>query len=160
MQQEVFKWSRDHSTRKRYPELALLHAVPNAVVGGVGLRVKMVREGLESGMPDIHLPVPKCGFSSLWVELKRPAVKDGKKTIYPAGRLSENQRDKISMLRKHGNLVLVLDSIPLIITSIIAYCENKRDLLFSLNGINDATEEIYLDISGDGHISDPSLVRN
>jgi len=54
----------------KYPELRLLHAIPN---GGFRHKItagRLKAEGTKAGVPDIHLPIPKGGYASLYVELK------------------------------------------------------------------------------------------
>ena len=67
-QQDLFKWSR--LMQHKYPELELLFSVPN---GGNRDRVTatiLKAEGVKAGVCDIHLPVPKGGYASLFIELK------------------------------------------------------------------------------------------
>jgi hypothetical protein len=64
----LFKWAA--LLESKYPELRLLHAIPN---GGFRMKTTAKRlkaEGTKAGVPDIHLPVPKGGYASLYVELK------------------------------------------------------------------------------------------
>ena len=54
----------------RYPELKLLHHCPN---GGKRDRVSaavLKRQGVKAGVPDLHLPVPKGQYASLYIEMK------------------------------------------------------------------------------------------
>jgi hypothetical protein len=76
----IFDWTL--AAANRYPELRLLHAIPN---GGsrIHRRTKkgtryspegqrMRREGVAAGIPDIHLPVARGASHSLYIELKLP----------------------------------------------------------------------------------------
>lgn len=66
----------------RYPELKLLHHCPN---GGKRDRVSaavLKRQGVKAGVPDLHLPVPKGQYASLYIEMK-----------YGDGRLQKEQKD-------------------------------------------------------------------
>ena len=54
----------------RYPEAALIFAIPN---GGHRNKVAAKRlkdEGVRSGVPDLMLPVPRGGYHGLFIELK------------------------------------------------------------------------------------------
>jgi hypothetical protein len=57
----------------------------------------MKAEGLVSGVPDLHIPVSKCGYNSLYIEMK-----NGKQ-----GRVSENQKTVMETLSEHNNLCVV-----------------------------------------------------
>lgn len=64
----------------RYPELGLLHAIPNGAKlpwrrNRNGRRFspeasKLKAEGLKAGVPDMSLPVARQGYHGLYVELK------------------------------------------------------------------------------------------
>jgi hypothetical protein len=55
---------------RRYPELALLHAIPNGGQRDVRVARKMKLEGVKPGVPDMNLPVPRGGYTGLWIEMK------------------------------------------------------------------------------------------
>jgi hypothetical protein len=71
----LFAWAR--LMEARHPELAGLHAIPNA--GGYSggfkrnvVRVKeMLREGVKPGYPDVGLDVARGGYHGLRIEMKR-----------------------------------------------------------------------------------------
>lgn len=75
LQIQVFAWAA--AMEHRWPELALLHAIPNS--GGFTgnyrqnmLRVlAMKKQGVKPGVPDIHLPVARGGFTGFYGEMKR-----------------------------------------------------------------------------------------
>lgn len=67
-QEALFEWAQMYA--HRYPELALMYHIPN---GGKRDRItaaKLKRQGVKPGVPDICLPVPRCGFHGLYIELK------------------------------------------------------------------------------------------
>ena len=90
----VFKWAALNITK--YPELALLYAVPNAAKRNPRQGAWMKAEGLKAGVPDIVLPVARGEYHSLYIELK---VK--------GGRVTELQEIWQARLLKHGNLAII-----------------------------------------------------
>ncbi len=69
-QANVLKWSQQPAVRARWPELKLLHHIPN---GGrrdpiEGRHLK--QQGVKSGVPDLCLPVAQGGYHGLYIELK------------------------------------------------------------------------------------------
>ena len=70
----------------RYPELKLLHHCPN---GGK-------RDGVKAGVPDLHLPVPKGKYASLYIEMK-----------YGDGRLQKEQKEFLKQAADYGNFVAI-----------------------------------------------------
>lgn len=69
-QVSLIRWAEVQ--RARYPALAWLHAIPNAGAGAQrGQAGKMKAEGVKSGVPDLCLPVPACGYHGAYIELKR-----------------------------------------------------------------------------------------
>lgn len=56
----------------RWPELVLLHAIPNAGAGAQRGRAGWLKaEGVRAGVPDLCLPVKREPYSGLYVEMKR-----------------------------------------------------------------------------------------
>jgi len=53
----VVEWARLNETK--WPELKLLFAVPNGARVAMRTAVKLKREGMKAGVPDLWLPVPK-----------------------------------------------------------------------------------------------------
>lgn len=89
-QRNLFRWAA--MNRRRFPELELLHAIPNGAHVSDKHRIKLVAEGLRKGIPDIHLPVSKKGYHSLYLELKTEK-----------GRISTHQKYIIGLLTEQGN---------------------------------------------------------
>ncbi|MDE7389628.1 MAG: VRR-NUC domain-containing protein, partial [Lachnospiraceae bacterium] len=80
-QTQVFKWALQPAVRRAYPELKLLHHIPN---GGKRdpIEAKHLKEqGVKSGVPDLHLPVARGGYHGLYIEMKTET-----------GRASQNQK--------------------------------------------------------------------
>ena len=55
---------------KRYPELGLVYAVPNAAKRSLRLAYYLKSEGLKSGVPDTVLAYPKPPYAGLYMEFK------------------------------------------------------------------------------------------
>ena len=79
-QELVIRWSIGQIDA--WPELALLHHIPNGGKRGKAEAAKLKRMGVKPGVPDLHLPIARGGFHGLYVEMKRL---DG-------GRVSSEQR--------------------------------------------------------------------
>jgi hypothetical protein len=100
----LIQWAR--LNEQKMPDLALLYHVPNGGMRPKGKRYggeagKMVGLGQKSGVPDLHLPVPRGLYPGLFIEMKS-INGDGKKT-YP----SKNQRWWIDNLKQKGYRVEV-----------------------------------------------------
>lgn len=94
-QTALFQWAA-YMARK-WPELRLMHAIPN---GGSRHPVEAARlkaQGVKAGIPDIFLPVASGGYHGLYIEMKR---KKG-------GRISVDQQQMIDALRAQGYRVEV-----------------------------------------------------
>lgn len=80
----------------RYPELDLIHSIPNGVMLGGG-RIGAIRmnylkaEGLRPGVCDLFLPAPRGKYHGMYLEMK---------TIN--GSLSENQEQFIKAVEEQG----------------------------------------------------------
>ncbi len=74
-QQAVIAWAA--LAVRTWPELELLHAVPNGAVYGRDKRLaamqaaRLKAEGLRRGWPDLNLPVARGPFIGLVIEMKR-----------------------------------------------------------------------------------------
>ena len=90
----LFQWSA--IMEFKYPELKLMHSIPNGSYKSPAAAAKFKLEGLKSGVSDIFLPVARNTYHGLYIELK---VKGGK--------LSDNQQWWISETTKQGYLSVV-----------------------------------------------------
>lgn len=91
-QRSLFVWKRI-MTRK-YPELAAMYAVPNGGHRHVLVAKKLQAEGVQSGVPDVHLPVRRGPFTGLWIELK---------SLDPKARMTPNQEEWFALLTELGH---------------------------------------------------------
>lgn len=96
-----------------YPELGLVYAInPNkggrkAAAAGIAKAM-----GLLADMPDLHLPVMRGPFLSLYVELKRPGEK-----------MRPPQRLMAMKLREQGHCVLEFDDVDDAVNAFVGYLE-------------------------------------
>jgi len=72
-QRAVMQWAE--VCKGMCPELALLVHIPNGGLRDPIVAVKLKREGVKKGFPDLFLPVPRGQYHGLMIELKR--VKGG-----------------------------------------------------------------------------------
>lgn len=64
----LFRWAEYQS--KRWPELALMFAIPNGGYRYAATAAKLKAEGVKAGVPDICLPVPRGEHHGLFIEMK------------------------------------------------------------------------------------------
>ena len=83
-----------------HPDI-LCYAIPNGGYRTKTTALYLQREGLTAGIPDLHIPIPRKGYASLYIEMK-----NGK-----AGILSDKQKKIIPRLQDYGNKVVVCRSI-------------------------------------------------
>lgn len=72
----------------------LIYSIPNGGSRNVIEAANLKRQGVLAGIPDIHIPVAKKGFNSLYIELKA-----GK------NKTTSNQNEIIEKLRNLNNKV-------------------------------------------------------
>ena len=112
----------------RFPALRLLFAVPNGARTGMRTAVKLKREGLRAGVPDLFLPAARAGYNGLFLELKR--VK--------GGRVSDVQREWHAELRLAGYAVAVCHGADEAQQCLASYLSGSRLGRFLGDGGHDA----------------------
>ena len=75
-QQALFQWASYQENV--YPELKLLHHIPNGGKRDKLTAAKLKREGVKAGVPDIFLPVARCSCYGLYIEMKHGTNKSSK----------------------------------------------------------------------------------
>ena len=74
-----------------------VYAIPNGGQRGKKVAGEMKAEGVLKGVLDIHCYIPRNGYHSLYIEMKKPKT----------GRLSPEQKIMIERLRLYGHKVEV-----------------------------------------------------
>lgn len=65
---KIFQWASYQTGL--YPELKLLHHIPNGGERNRIVAAKLKAAGVKRGVPDISLPVARGGYHGLYIELK------------------------------------------------------------------------------------------
>ena len=112
-QSALMSWVNNFGV-KQYPELELLHAIPNGSVRHIGTAVKLKKEGVKSGVPDLCLPVSRDGYYGFYIEMK----------IKP-NRPTPNQKWWHEKLREQNYYVFVCYDWPTAKTVLEKYLKNK-----------------------------------
>jgi len=68
-QRALFRWAAYETGR--YPELELMHHIPNGGSRDPREAHNLKEQGVKAGVPDIFLPVARGGYHGLYIELKR-----------------------------------------------------------------------------------------
>ena len=85
----MFEWAAWNS--KKYPELKMLHAIPNGGSRHPAEAINLKRQGVKAGVSDVFLPVSRKSYHGIYIELKTKN-----------GRLSLNQKEWIEAVRSEG----------------------------------------------------------
>lgn len=112
----LFSWADLQSGK--YPELSLLHHIPNGGSRDAITGAKLKAEGVKSGVPDICLPIANGDYHGLYIELKR---KEG-------GSVSANQKRWLADLSKQGYLAKVCYGFEDAQETILEYIKRGRKM--------------------------------
>ena len=96
-QSTVIEWALYN--QNRYPELKLLHHIPNGGRRDARTGAMMKRQGVKAGVPDLHLPVSRGKYHSLYIEMKTDK-----------GRPTETQKEWLDALNAEGNMAVICHS--------------------------------------------------
>ena len=69
-QATLFKWARQESIRRKYPELKLLLHIPNGGSRDLIEGKHLKQQGVKAGVPDLILPVPRGIYAGMFIEMK------------------------------------------------------------------------------------------
>lgn len=110
-QAAVIAWAR--IMVGRYPDLRWLASIPNGGLRDKATAARMAAEGVNAGIPDLLLAVPRGHYHGLFVELKTPT-----------GRLSDAQAAWLAHLRAVGYMAVVAVGAQAAIDAITHYLES------------------------------------
>jgi hypothetical protein len=115
LQAELMRWAKRYEDN--YPELWLLHAIPNGGKRNVKDAVKLKREGVKAGVPDLFMPVARMEYHGLYIEMKNTE-----------GRLTERQREWQERLKKQNYAVLTCHSDIEAKAQIVKYLNSQKTI--------------------------------
>ncbi len=115
LQCNVIKWARLQTCV--FPELALLYAIPNGEKRHPSVAVRLKKEGVKAGVPDLHLPVSRGGYLGLWIEMKTAT-----------GTVRKNQKEIHAQLRAYGHRVVVCRSDEAAIDELRNYLRLEKEI--------------------------------
>lgn len=92
-QEALFRWAEFY--KEKYPELELLHHIPNGGKRDKREAARLKRQGVKAGVPDLCLPVPRGKYHGLYIELK-----------YGGNKPTEKQMQWLYKLQKQGYVAL------------------------------------------------------
>lgn len=90
-QQALISWARLQRSDARH-----LFAIPNGGLRNKITGARLKKEGVTTGIPDLFLPVPRCGLAGLFIEMKAER-----------GRMTPAQRQWLAILTSLGYAVSV-----------------------------------------------------
>lgn len=93
-QKALFDWA--FVQRNKYPELDLMYHIANGGQRNTAEAANLKRQGVKAGVPDIHLPVARGRYHSLYIELK-----------YGKNKPTELQKKWLRDLALQGNFTAV-----------------------------------------------------
>lgn len=95
-QEALFSWAQMQTAV--HPELELMYHIPNGGSRNPKEAANLKLQGVKSGVPDIHLPIPKGIYHGLYIELKEPSGKN---------KPTSKQLEWLERLRNQGYAAIV-----------------------------------------------------
>lgn len=111
-QEMIFTWAALHAAM--YPELDLMHHIPNGGRRDKRTGAILKRQGVKAGIPDIFLPAAHGGYHGLYIELKTKT-----------GTLSSAQRQILGKLNERGYKAVMCRGYEDAVETIRAYLEDE-----------------------------------
>lgn len=118
-QAALFEWAAYQ--RRQRPELSVLFAIPNGGHRSKAAGARLKAEGVRAGIPDVCLPVARCGaagerYGCLWIEMKSRT-----------GRLSPAQAEMRRLLVSFGGAYALCRSWLEAAEAICAYLDGRHE---------------------------------
>ena len=110
IQASFVSWCQMQVMTGKYPELALVFAIPNGMPVSKRTRGRFVAEGLMQGVSDLFLPVARGKFHGMFIELKKQD-----------GRVSPEQKAFIAAVQAQGYYAKVVYGLDEIISTVLEY---------------------------------------
>jgi len=114
-QERIMRWAAVEQAE--HPELKLLHHIPNGGSRNAAEAANLKRQGVKAGVPDLCLPVARCGFHGLYIELKY-----GKNTV------TDEQAEWLEQLRQQGYKAVPLWGAEQAIETIREYLDEYNNM--------------------------------
>ena len=111
--------------KKKHPEFADIHSIPNGARVGWTTAKKLKKEGLKKGIPDIFVPYSRMDYHGLYIEMKRSK---------PKGQIKPHQMERMESLASYGHLVYTCWGDESAWEIIKAYTNSQPNKLLSLEG--------------------------
>ena len=115
----LFEWAALQS--RKYPELELLYHIPNGGHRHKTTAIRLKREGVKAGVPDICLPVPRGTYHGLYIELKA-----GRNTA------TGNQTKWLQALQSNGYFVAICHGWEVASNTITDYLSEPQGIYITL----------------------------
>ena len=112
----VIEWA--NWNQNRFPELALLHHIPNGGKRNATEAARFKAMGVKAGVPDLFLPAPRGGYAGLYIEMK-----------YGRNKTTQNQVWWLDQLKKQGYKITVCYSGIEATQTLEAYLQQSETIL-------------------------------
>ena len=116
-QEAIFSWC--DIMRGTYPELKLLHHIPNGGQRNKATAIALKRQGVKAGVPDLMLPVSRLGYHGLYIELKKSDH---------TNRPTKLQREWLEALEQQGYFTAVCYGYDEAVQKLTEYLESEVTL--------------------------------
>ena len=119
-QQTIFEWA--YWNKNKYPGIETMYHIVNEGKRSAYNGRRLKKEGMKRGVSDICLPIAKCGYNNLYIELK-----------HGSNKATDEQLEFINLINSYGGKALVVYEADNAIEVIKAYFENRIDKLEIVN---------------------------